>query len=106
MDANKGIEFVCIRVDSRLEKNEMTSRTLPSTPSLGVCYYPEHLPADYWAADFDSMREIGIRLVRLGEFAWSRLEPDPGETNSGSGRVEGFIHRPGDANFRAAEVAG
>src|SRR5258708_14530343 len=57
----------------------MTSRTLPRTPSLGVCYYPEHLPADYWAADFDSMREIGIRLVRLGEFAWSRLEPDPGE---------------------------
>jgi beta-galactosidase len=70
---------VFIGVDSRLENNEMTSRTLLSTPSLGVCYYPEHLPADCWTADFDSMREIGIRVVRLGEFAWSRLEPDSGE---------------------------
>jgi beta-galactosidase len=25
------------------------------------------------------MREIGIRIVRVGEFAWSRLEPEPGE---------------------------
>jgi beta-galactosidase len=25
------------------------------------------------------MRDIGIRFVRLGEFAWSRLEPNPGE---------------------------
>ncbi|HXL27186.1 MAG TPA: beta-galactosidase, partial [Chthoniobacterales bacterium] len=57
----------------------MTSRTPLSTTSLGVCYYPEHLPTDYWATDFDSMREIGIRIVRVGEFAWSRLEPEPGE---------------------------
>jgi beta-galactosidase len=62
-----------------LENNEMTSRTPLSTTSLGVCYYPEHLPTDYWATDFDSMREIGIRIVRVGEFAWSRLEPEPGE---------------------------
>ena len=25
------------------------------------------------------MSEIGIRYVRIGEFAWSRLEPRPGE---------------------------
>jgi beta-galactosidase len=62
-----------------LAENEMKSITLPTTPSLGVCYYPEHLPPEYWAPDFDSMREIGIRVVRLGEFAWSRLEPEPGE---------------------------
>jgi beta-galactosidase len=57
----------------------MRSATIPPTPSLGVCYYPEHLPEDFWAIDFDSMREIGIRVVRVGEFAWSRLEPEPGE---------------------------
>jgi beta-galactosidase len=57
----------------------MTSLLLPPTPRLGVCYYPEHLPAEYWAIDFDSMREIGLRIVRVGEFAWSRLEPEPGE---------------------------
>jgi beta-galactosidase len=57
----------------------MTSPSITPTPSLGVCYYPEHLPAEYWPADFDSMRDIGIRIVRVGEFAWSRFEPEPGE---------------------------
>jgi beta-galactosidase len=52
---------------------------LPPTPGLGVCYYPEHLPAKYWAPDFEAMREVGIRTVRIGEFAWSRFEPNPGQ---------------------------
>ena len=50
-----------------------------SNPSLGVCYYPEQWPPEKWAADLDAMRELGIRFVRIGEFAWSRLEPNPRE---------------------------
>ena len=46
---------------------------------LGVCYYPEHWPESQWAADARHMREIGIRVVRVGEFAWSRLEPSRGD---------------------------
>ena len=57
----------------------MKPPAIPSAPSLGVCYYPEHLPSEYWVTDFDSMRQIGLRIVRVGEFAWSRLEPEPGE---------------------------
>jgi len=45
---------------------------------LGVCYYPEHWPEERWAIDARLMREAGIGLVRIGEFAWSRLEPEPG----------------------------
>jgi beta-galactosidase len=45
---------------------------------LGVCYYPEHWPESLWADDARRMREIGIRFVRVGEFAWSRIEPEPG----------------------------
>ncbi len=45
---------------------------------LGVCYYPEHLPEERWAEDAARMRAIGLALVRIGEFAWSRLEPKPG----------------------------
>ncbi len=45
---------------------------------LGVCYYPEHWPASRWPQDASMMREIGISKVRVGEFAWSRLEPAPG----------------------------
>ena len=42
---------------------------------LGVCYYPEHWPEDWWAEDARRMRALGISHVRIGEFAWSRLEP-------------------------------
>jgi beta-galactosidase len=48
-------------------------------PSLGVCYYPEHWPEDWWDKDASRMAEVGIKVVRIGEFAWSRLEPTPGE---------------------------
>ncbi|MDD9909067.1 MAG: beta-galactosidase [Ahrensia sp.] len=44
-------------------------------PTLGVCYYPEHWPRDMWADDAARMVEAGISLVRIAEFAWSRLEP-------------------------------
>ncbi len=45
---------------------------------LGVCYYPEHWPPALWADDARRMAELGIRWVRIGEFAWSRIEPAPG----------------------------
>lgn len=44
---------------------------------LGVCYYPEHWPEPLWAEDARRMVEVGISRVRIGEFAWSRIEPDP-----------------------------
>ncbi|MEM6616684.1 MAG: beta-galactosidase [Pseudomonadota bacterium] len=45
---------------------------------LGVCYYPEHWPEALWADDARKMVDLGISIVRIGEFAWSRLEPSPG----------------------------
>ncbi|WP_240310939.1 beta-galactosidase [Altererythrobacter sp. ZODW24] len=45
---------------------------------LGVCYYPEHWPEERWAIDAARMAEIGLSRVRIGEFAWSRIEPEPG----------------------------
>ncbi|WP_375266277.1 beta-galactosidase [Planktotalea sp.] len=47
--------------------------------TLGVCYYPEHWPEDRWAIDAAQMIEAGLNWVRVGEFAWSRLEPSPGD---------------------------
>ena len=43
--------------------------------ALGVCYYPEHWPQDMWADDAARMARAGISWVRIGEFAWSKLEP-------------------------------
>ena len=48
-------------------------------PAIGVCYYPEHWPEEQWEADARQMAEVGISVVRIGEFAWSKLEPRPGE---------------------------
>ncbi len=48
-------------------------------PALGVCYYPEQWPERLWAADARRMAEAGISYVRIGEFAWSRIEPEPGK---------------------------
>ena len=45
---------------------------------LGVCYYPEHWPEAWWTEDAQRMRHLGIAYVRIGEFAWSRLEPARG----------------------------
>lgn len=44
---------------------------------LGVCYYPEHWPESKWESDARRMTGMGIARVRIAEFAWSRLQPDP-----------------------------
>ncbi|KPF62596.1 beta-galactosidase [alpha proteobacterium AAP81b] len=50
---------------------------------LGVCYYPEHWPEHRWAEDAARMRGLGLSRVRIGEFAWARLEPRAGEFDFG-----------------------
>ncbi|MCR5895282.1 MULTISPECIES: beta-galactosidase [Burkholderia] len=50
---------------------------------LGVCYYPEHWPESMWADDARRMKALGIEQVRIAEFAWSRIEPSPGEYDWG-----------------------
>lgn len=49
------------------------------TPTLGVCYYPEHWPEELWPKDAQRMAETGLTWVRIGEFAWFRLEAQPGK---------------------------
>jgi beta-galactosidase len=46
---------------------------------FGVCYYPEHWPQSQWQQDAQMMADLGLNYVRIGEFAWSRLEPNPGQ---------------------------
>jgi len=42
---------------------------------FGVSYYPEITPESEWANDLRSMRDLGLRYVRVLEFAWSAFEP-------------------------------
>ncbi len=57
----------------------------------GVCYYPEHWPEEQRPQDPARMRELGLRIVRIGEFAWSRLK---GLRDFGSHRHYCFSHEP------------
>ncbi len=51
--------------------------------TLGVCYYPEHWPDAQWAKDAARMAALGLTWVRIAEFAWSRMEPEPGRMDWG-----------------------
>ena len=46
----------------------------------GVAYYPEAWPEARWDEDIALMRDAHINLVRMGEFAWSRFEPQEGQS--------------------------
>ncbi|MBL7200698.1 MAG: beta-galactosidase, partial [Anaerolineae bacterium] len=45
---------------------------------LGTPYYPEHWPKERWETDARLMQEAGLARVRMGEFAWHRMEPTEG----------------------------
>ncbi|ABF39904.1 Beta-galactosidase [Candidatus Koribacter versatilis Ellin345] len=46
---------------------------------LGVAWYPEQWPEDRWEKDLVLMQAAGIHVVRIGEFAWSTMEPSEGK---------------------------
>jgi len=56
---------------------------MAATFSFGVDYYPEQWPEERWALDARLMAEAGINTVRLAEFGWAKMEPDPGLFNFG-----------------------
>lgn len=45
---------------------------------FGVQYYPEQWPESRWPVDAEMMQRAGVNTVRMGEFAWSALEPREG----------------------------
>ncbi|MGN6507400.1 MAG: beta-galactosidase [Tepidisphaeraceae bacterium] len=44
----------------------------------GVCYFPEHWPADWVPDDLSRIRDAGFTYVRIGEGAWAYFEPQEG----------------------------
>jgi beta-galactosidase len=49
--------------------------TTPHAPLLGAAWYPEQWPEERWDADLALMEKSGMTVTRVGEFAWSRMEP-------------------------------
>jgi beta-galactosidase len=53
--------------------------TDPSAPLLlGTAWYPEQWPEQRWDADLRRMQQAHMNVTRVGEFAWSTMEPSEG----------------------------
>ncbi len=48
---------------------------------LGASWYPEQWPESQWDTDLSRMEAAHIHVVRVGEFAWSTMEPTEGQYN-------------------------
>ncbi len=46
---------------------------------LGAAWYPEQWPEAQWDPDLAKMEAAHINFVRVGEFAWSTMEPSEGD---------------------------
>ena len=63
---------------------------------VGVDYYPEHWDEARWPLDADLMREAGIKIARLAEFAWCKMEPREGRFDfAWLERVSAILHDRG-----------
>ncbi len=50
----------------------------PQSLRLGAAWYPEQWPESQWDHDLQLMENAHMNVVRVGEFAWSTLEPSEG----------------------------
>jgi len=57
----------------------MNEANLSTKLHLGTAWYPEQWPEERWAEDIRLMREAGLTVVRMAEFAWSTMEPSAGD---------------------------
>lgn len=53
----------------------------PDAPLLGAAWYPEQWPESRWDIDLTLMEHAHFDVVRVGEFAWSAMEPSEGHYN-------------------------
>ena len=45
---------------------------------MGTAWYPEQWPESRWEQDLRLMEAADLKVVRIAEFAWSRMEPSEG----------------------------
>ena len=59
----------------------LSSQRNSGLKDFGVAYYPEAWPEERWETDLKMMHDLGINLIRIGEFNWSEFEPTEGVFN-------------------------
>jgi beta-galactosidase len=68
-----------------LAASQQAAQTDAKPPAilLGTAWYPEQWPESQWESDLALMEKAGVRMVRVGEFAWARMEPAEGQYDFG-----------------------
>lgn len=59
--------------------NGPVNQAQPPALLLGAAWYPEQWPESRWEADLELMQKAHLHVVRVGEFAWTALEPEEGK---------------------------
>ena len=87
-----------MRLSCRLAASVFTALLIAATPHLysqatsysdkpplllGAAWYPEQWPESQWDHDLSLMEAAHIDVVRVGEFAWSTMEPSEGNYDFG-----------------------
>ena len=72
--------LVALFAFTMLAESAGKAQSSPPAPPLllGTDWYPEQWPESRWEADLTLMQQAGIHMVRVAEFAWSRMEPEEG----------------------------
>jgi beta-galactosidase len=73
-----GLIAVLIAPSLHSQTIQTPAAVAPEVPTLllGAAWYPEQWPESRWGTDLDLMQKTHLHLVRIGEFAWSSLEPE------------------------------
>lgn len=67
-------------MNSALNDKAASGTHMGAAPNLafGAAWYPEQWSESQWAHDLSLMRRARMNVVRIGEFAWSTMEPSEG----------------------------
>ena len=84
---DEGVELPTFEIPNEISGEEVLYvEEQPESPPhpkkrlhIGAAYYPEQWQPGAWAEDMRLMKEAGLSVVRMAEFAWSSLETAPGE---------------------------
>lgn len=76
--------LLCVMLLTATGSLSMAAATAPATPlHIGTAWYPEQWPESRWDADLTLMQQAHLNVVRVGEFAWSTMEPSEGHYDFG-----------------------
>ena len=70
----------CAHAQTTAHPTPAVRDVLTHTPLMvGDAWYPEQWPESRWDADLALMEKAHLHVVRVGEFAWSTMEPSDGQ---------------------------